>query len=276
SKLDALCSIVVYPGKGERYGQLQVTADGRVLDIKEKIKSSEITDEIGYINAGIYLFERQIFQAIRDIPLSARGEYEITDAIALLGKLGVIGAVTTSPWISLEHPLDLLKAQSFLKPDEELLCMQFHSGGEIGFKAAEGIFFEKGPDFALSSITIKGPVLLGKGTLIETGSIIGPNAFIGRDCEIGSEWSVSNSLIMDNCRIGAKCQITNLICAEEILIGDKCIITLDKEKSKGISTLENYALIGGKTIISANVKLPQGIKIKAHSIVKDDTEIHSV
>ena len=43
----------------------------------------------GLINAGIYFFDKRIFEAIEKTPLSPRGEYEITDSIKILIKEGV-------------------------------------------------------------------------------------------------------------------------------------------------------------------------------------------
>ncbi|HUT81983.1 MAG TPA: sugar phosphate nucleotidyltransferase [Candidatus Bathyarchaeia archaeon] len=272
NKIQAACTILVYPGKNKRYGQLQITPDGKVLAIKEKI-TGEITDEIGYINAGVYLFEREIFQALKVTPLSPRGEYEITDAISLLGVKRTIGAIKTHAWMSLENPIDLFKAQNFTQPNKQLLCMQFHSGSEIGFKAVEEIFFEEGPELKFSDIIIRGPVLIGKETLLEPGAIIGPNTFIGNSCEIGSKTVLSNSLLMDSCRIGMNCHITNLICAENILIGENVVISPEKSNLKNSFSLENFAILGGKTIITTNTKITKGTSISAHSVITNDSNI---
>ena len=46
-------------------------------------------------NAGIYLFERSIFDALRAVPLSERGEYELTDGLNLLAareKIRIVDA----------------------------------------------------------------------------------------------------------------------------------------------------------------------------------------
>ncbi|NHK29976.1 MAG: hypothetical protein FK730_01400, partial [Asgard group archaeon] len=265
-KLQASCTMTVYPGKHKRYGLLQISEDGRVLDIIEKAKSEEITDKIGYINSGIYLFEREIFDIIRKTPLSERDEYEITDSISILGEKGPIGAIITNSWMSIENPIDLFKAQQFIKPLKQAMNMQFHSGGEIGFKAAEDIFFDEETKIDFSSIKIEGPVLIGEGTLIETGSSIGPDVYIGRDCEIGTNTSIRHSLIFDFCRIENDCKITNLIGGEELLIGKNSIIK---------PSVDDYLILGGKTIVATSVEITIGAKIKAHSIIKKDTKIKS-
>ncbi len=269
-RLEAQCTIVVYPGKSERYGLLQITPDGRVLDIKEKILTEEIKDNIGYINAGIYLFQKEIFDAIRETPLSKRGEYEITDAIALLGKRGPLGALITDSWMSIENPADLFTAQRFFPPSNNEISMQFHSGGEIGFKAAKDIFFDEESEIEFSSVFFKGPVLVGKGTLIETGSKIGPDVYIGRDCEIGAEAVLDHILLMDNCRIGSNCELSYLLAAEDIVIGQNTRVKPKRVSISDERDPKDFVIVGGKTIITSNVSINEGIKIEAHSVVRKD------
>lgn len=271
-KLNAMCTMAVFPGKNERYGLLKVSSDGIVEDIKEKIKIEEISEEAGYINAGIYLFERDVFDAIRATPLSQREEYEITDTISILGEKGKIGAYIIDSWMSLENPLDLLIAQEFFPPSKEQLNMQFHSGGEIGFKATEDVFFESDSVIDFSGITITGPVLIGKGTLIEQGSKIGPRVFIGKDCEIGANTTIKKSLIMDNCKIESNCFLSNVISAEEVVIGANSQLHLQNDVSLK-EDVKDFIVIGGETIISTKVIIKRGMKIDAHSAITKDAEI---
>jgi bifunctional UDP-N-acetylglucosamine pyrophosphorylase/glucosamine-1-phosphate N-acetyltransferase len=262
--LKAKCTMAVFPGKDERYGLLKVLSDGTCEDIEEKVRAEEIRDDCGYINAGIYLFEREVFDAIRATPLSQRKEYEITDTISILGEKGKIGAYIIDSWMSLENPMDLLNAQEFFPPTEEQLNMQFHSGGEIGFKAAEEIFFEKDSEINLASITIIGPVLIGKGTLIEQGSKIGPQVFIGNDCEIGANTTIKNSLFMDECKVESGCILSNIVSAEKVLIGRESNLQPKKDNE--------LIVIGGETIISSKVIIKKGMKIDAHSAITKDAE----
>ncbi|NHJ85691.1 MAG: hypothetical protein FK734_09535 [Asgard group archaeon] len=262
-KLNAVCTMVGFPGENERYGLMHISEDGFLLDIQEKVKENAKKIQ-GYINAGIYLFNKEIFDVIRRTPLSKRGEYEITDSIALYGKEGVLAAISTDSWISIEHPFDLFQAQKYAKPDEKSLCMQFHSGGEIGFKAAEDVFFEEGLKVDFSSIKITGPVLIGKGTLVKTNSVLGPYTYIGRDCEIGFNTILSNCLLMDNSKIGNDCTINAIIAGEELVVGNNANIQPIRSEPKG---LDNLLVIGAKTIIGINVIISNSGKIEAHSVI---------
>ncbi len=273
-KIKAKCSMVVFPGDDERYGLLRITDDGKVLDIKEKAKGGSANGEQRYINAGIYLFGNDLFDTIRATPLSERGEFEITDTISLLGEKGVLGALITDNWMSIENPIDLFNAQRFFLPKEKMLKMQFHSGGEIGFKAVKDIFFEADVEIEFSSVFFKGPVLVGKGTLIETGSKIGPRVYIGSDCEIGGDSIIAETLLMNKSRIGANCEFSSTIIGEEVVVGSNTKITpieLSEElliAERDRDKLEDFVIIGGKALLSANVTITKGCKIVAHSVVK--------
>jgi len=63
----------------ENYGALEIK-DGRIVRIHEKSKNPPSN----IINAGSYIFPKEIFEAIKQTKLSARGEYEITDSIQIL------------------------------------------------------------------------------------------------------------------------------------------------------------------------------------------------
>jgi len=77
-------AIAVYPvGDSSRYGRLEIK-DGKLISVKEK--ATEKTP--GFINAGIYLFPKVIFEWIEKTPLSPRKEYEITDTIQMLVNEG--------------------------------------------------------------------------------------------------------------------------------------------------------------------------------------------
>ncbi len=62
-----------------RYGRFEIK-NGLVASVREK--SAEATP--GFINAGVYLFPREVFQYIEKTPLSPRKEYEITDTIQVM------------------------------------------------------------------------------------------------------------------------------------------------------------------------------------------------
>jgi len=77
-------AIAVYHVKDTtRYGRLEIKK-GKLLSVKEK--AAEKT--VGFINAGVYLYPKEIFEWIQKTPLSPRKEYEITDTIQMMVDAG--------------------------------------------------------------------------------------------------------------------------------------------------------------------------------------------
>ena len=215
------------------YGIVELSGK-HVMKIYEKMEhpSSNI------INAGIYHFNKDIFNSIRKTEKSPRGEFEITDSINTLVSKKRIEGVFLKEWRDVVYPWHLLDA------NEELLKkLKTKIEGTI----------EK-------NVTVKGNVVVGKGTVIRSGtyiegpvvigndSKIGPNCYlrpfttIGNNCHVGNACEVKNSLLMDNsniphlnyvgdsiigqhCNLGAGTTVANLR-----LDKDNIIVTLNGKK----------------------------------------------
>ena len=115
-------------------------------------------------NAGAYYFTPEVFQALEGMQLSPRGEFEITDTIQAMIDAGLpVGFRFVTTWRELGYPWDLLSANEQLMIDLE---SKNHGVVEAG-------------------AVIKGAVVIGKGSIIHSGSyIVGP-VIIGQDCDVG-------------------------------------------------------------------------------------------
>ena len=136
------------------------------------------------VNTGLYLLTRDIFDAIDDTRLSRRGEYELTDSLQLLIDRGIpLTGHTVGNWLNFTYPWDLLSANQSL--------MTTAQSSDIKGEVEQGA-------------VIKGPVSVGKGSVVRSGSyIIGPVA-IGEGCDIGPNCYIRPcTAIGDGCHIGA-------------------------------------------------------------------------
>src|SRR5256885_2045739 len=85
--------------------------DGKVSALEEKPRKPKSN----LINAGIYVFDEDIFSLIDATPKSPRGEFEITDTIrVLMAKRDVHGFRLPTGWIDVGRPWDLLRANAAL------------------------------------------------------------------------------------------------------------------------------------------------------------------
>ncbi len=169
-----------------------VTVQGeRVLEIEEK----PAVARGNLANAGVYLFDQDIFDFIRATPMSPRGEFEITDSLRLLtAKEELRGLALKGPWLSVEYPWDLLRANEILLQDLR---------PEVLGKVEPGA-------------TLRGPVSVGEGAILRDGAyVLGP-CIIGREAEIGPNCYLRPSTTLgDHTKVGNGCEVKNSIVMAE-------------------------------------------------------------
>jgi bifunctional UDP-N-acetylglucosamine pyrophosphorylase/glucosamine-1-phosphate N-acetyltransferase len=95
----------------KKYGVLKIE-NGFLKEIVEKPKKF-----VGnLINTGLYKFTPEIFEKIKKIKISPRGEYELTDAINLLAKEKKVKVKKINDyWLDFGNPADIIKISKFLK-----------------------------------------------------------------------------------------------------------------------------------------------------------------
>jgi len=177
------------------FGVLE-TENDRVVRVIEKPK----TPPTNLANAGIYLFRESIFDFIDRTQPSVRNEFEITDSLQMLIDTGAtVGYSSLSGrWIDIGYPWDLLKANEHLLKDLR--------------KRYEGT--------VEPNATIKGEVVIGKGTLIRSGSYIEGPVIIGENCDIGPNCYIRPyTSIGNHVRVGNAVEIKNTIIMENTNVG---------------------------------------------------------
>ena len=240
---------------------------GRLVRIYEK----EENPPSRLANAGLYLLTPEIFKAISRTAKSPRGEYELTDSLTLMLEAGHnIACHAISQWLDISYPWDLLTANETL-----MSALQARNSGEVEENAV-----------------VKGPVVIGKGTVVRSGSyIIGP-AIIGENCDIGPNCYIrSCTAIGDNCHIGNAVEVKNCIVmkntnlphhnyAGDSVIGEACNfgagtkianLRLDKKvvRVDGIDTGRRKlgAIIGDMVETGINASINVGSVIGNHTFI---------
>lgn len=91
------------------YGIL-IAEGERLMEIKEKPE-----ENFGkLINAALYKFKPEIFEKLKKLQLSPRGELELTDAVSELAKEGKVKVIKTKWWLDLGKKEDIPKVEKFL------------------------------------------------------------------------------------------------------------------------------------------------------------------
>lgn len=111
-KEDEFCYVSAWKVEDpSRYGVLICKGDV-LLEIVEKPK--EFVGNL--INAGLYKFTPDIFEALEQIEISERGELELTDAISLLAEGRKVKVMMLQDyWLDLGKKEDIAKVEDFLK-----------------------------------------------------------------------------------------------------------------------------------------------------------------
>jgi len=109
---DDYCYIAGLPHKEpENYGVLHVDKDGFLKDIIEKPK-----EYVGnLINTGLYKFTPEVYKHLKEVKLSPRGEYELTDVINILAQKKKMKAKDLKGiWLDFGKPEDISKVAEYL------------------------------------------------------------------------------------------------------------------------------------------------------------------
>src|SRR5713101_1068407 len=166
-------------------------AGGRVVRLVEKPKKP--ASDLALV--GVYMFDRDVFDAVSGISPSARGELEITDAIQWLIDHGrtVIPHVIDGWWKDTGKLEDLLEANRII-----LDTIGRRIEGEVeGSEVLGKVVIEVGAKVVQS--TVRGPAVIGKGAMIEN-AYIGPFTAVGDHAIIRSS-EVEHSIILEGSTI---------------------------------------------------------------------------
>jgi bifunctional UDP-N-acetylglucosamine pyrophosphorylase/glucosamine-1-phosphate N-acetyltransferase len=162
----------------QNYGVFRTDDKGYLKDIIEK--PQHFVGKL--VNIGVFMLQKDIFLYYEKIPQSVRGEYEVTDMISLFSRDKAIKVIQTQGyWMPIGYPWHLLDATKFFIE---------HIQTDIQGTVEEGV-------------TIKGKIILGKGSIIRTGAYLEGNFIIGENCDIGPNCYLRQFVVLgDECKIG--------------------------------------------------------------------------
>ena len=199
-----------------RFGVARFDEEGKLIGLVEKPK----VPPSKYALVGVYFFKPVVFEVIKDLKPSWRGELEITDTIQLLIDRGYrVGYdFVEGWWLDTGKKDDILYANALIL-DERI---KRDVKGEIVNSKVEGrVVVEEGTKIVDSSV--RGPVVIGRGCLIE-------NSFIGPYTSIGDGVRVLNSSI-EYCVILENALVENVDRLEESLVGRNAKIRRNRERN---------------------------------------------
>jgi glucose-1-phosphate thymidylyltransferase len=175
-----------------QFGVAELSDDGRVVRLTEK--PAQPKSDLALV--GVYMFDKNIFDAAKAIKPSKRGELEITDAIQWL----LDHKFTVHPHIVKGWWKDTGKIEDMLEANRTVLdTFERDVRGNIqGSSAIEGkVVIEDGAQ--IIDAVVRGPAIIGRDARV-THAYVGPYTSIGNGCSL-ENCEIENSIVLENSTI---------------------------------------------------------------------------
>jgi UDP-N-acetylglucosamine diphosphorylase/glucosamine-1-phosphate N-acetyltransferase len=264
---------VVEVERPESYGIVKFEGQNKVKRIVEKPQIQNAPSNLA--NAGLYVFSKDIFEALKSIKKSVRGEWELTDAIAALiesGKTVLAEKLSKEDWFDIGRPWDLLEANSWaLKRMAHKVLGNVEEGAHLF-----GSVTVAKTARVRSGAYVEGPCFIDEGADVGPNCFIRPCTSVGKNARIGNACEVKNSIIMNGTHIGHLSYVGDSVLGENCNLGAGTItanLRLDndtvkmviKEQIVDTGRRKLGAILGDNVKTGINASLMPGVKVGAGS-----------
>jgi bifunctional UDP-N-acetylglucosamine pyrophosphorylase/glucosamine-1-phosphate N-acetyltransferase len=184
-----MLTVIVDDPRG--FGRVIRKADGSVQEVVEEAQATPEQLAIRELNVGMYCFDaRWLWEALKRIPLSPKGEYYLTDLVGIAGSdmLPVQAIVTQDPaeMVGINTRVHLAEATTLLRQRINRAWM-------------------------LAGVTLIDPstTYIEPEVTIEQDTVIWPNTYlhgktcIGQSCSLGPNTMIRDTRIGDHCKVFA-------------------------------------------------------------------------
>jgi bifunctional UDP-N-acetylglucosamine pyrophosphorylase/glucosamine-1-phosphate N-acetyltransferase len=255
------------------YGRI-VREEGHFAAIREELDATPEERAIREVNTGIYLFDKKVlFEALEKVGRdNEKGEYYLTDTVEILRREGY--CVEAFPLASAEEGQGINSQKDLATVTKKI------NEREIAKHQERGVTF-MAPDQTFVAPGVK----IGQGTTIYPWCFVKSGVEIGAHCEIGpfaklrrgtviGDGSVIGSFVeVNRSRLGKKVLAKHLTYLGDAVIGDGAnigagTITANFDgKKKHQTMIGKNVMIGSNTVFVAPVRIPDGARTGAGSVV---------
>lgn len=181
--------LTIHQQDSHGFGRVLRAANGAVQAIVEEAQASKAQLAITELNAGAYCFSAAwLWQALKRIPVSPKGEYYLTDAVGLAASAGLpiqtLTLADASEALGVNTRVHLAEAEAVMRKRINTAWM------------LAGVTLLN-PD----STYIDSDVQIGQDTILYPDTYLRGMTVIGKYCEIGPNAIVENTTIGDECMV---------------------------------------------------------------------------
>ena len=200
-KTDAVLSLnwVQDPCKGAAV----YVKDGLVEKIIEKPDPG--TSTTNYNNAGLFVYTAELFDRLRRLKPSARGELELPDAVQEMVREGKrIAAVPLEGyWSDVADPAAVIELNATM----------------LGDRYEGGLYVDRTAQVSPEA-TLEAPYYVGPSCVVEGGAHVGPNAVLQRGCTVKAGAHFSEAALLTGARVGGRARVRYCLVEEDAHVGE--------------------------------------------------------
>jgi bifunctional UDP-N-acetylglucosamine pyrophosphorylase/glucosamine-1-phosphate N-acetyltransferase len=281
------------------YGRLLLDSKNKLTAIVEAVDATEQQRAITLCNGGIMLFEADVLWPLLEqiSPSNAKGEFYLTDCIALAQKAGHTCVVTNLPTdqvLGINTRVELAEAEKLMQ--QRLRHKAMLNGTTLLDPAT--VYLSADTKIG-RDVTIGQHVVCGNGVIIgdqveirafchleqvtiERGALIGPFARLRPGTLVGAQAHIGNFVELKNTSVGIGAKINHLSYIGDAKVGDRAnigagTITCNYDGfRKHITDVGAEAFIGSNTALVAPVKVGDGAYVGAGSVITMDVPANTL
>ncbi len=233
SSTNAIATIMLH--KVEDPTHFGVADIDRSLRIKKFVEKPRLKDApSNWINAGVYVLSRQIFDYITPGRKTSI-EREVFPVLASSGRL--YGYKYAGEWFDIGRFEEYTRANAAILSKLSGKKPIVAPGSKVG-----------------SGARLIPPLIVGSKSVVRENATLGPNTSVGGSVVIGEDSRISNSILFDKAHLGRKSIITGSIVGEGVVVGDNVKI------GEG-------CVIGDHVLLHDNITLRRNVTVCPHKEV---------
>jgi mannose-1-phosphate guanylyltransferase len=221
------------------YGLVHLNDDGSVREFLEKPSSDQSDSNL--INAGAYILQRSILDDMAPPGTNISIERDVFPRLVGHGLYGFVGQ---GYWLDIGTP------ERYLEGNFDIL------EGNVATDLGQEL--EDGRRVLAEGATAQGrliaPTLIGAGSSIAAGAIVGGCAALGRDVVVETGAHIERSVVLDGARIGAHTTIRSSIVGPRAVIGEQCHLDGGVVLGEGVT-------LGAHNTLRAGARLAPGTSL---------------